>query len=143
MVNALNWFELPTADFDRAVTFYNAILDSQLQRVDFMGVPNAFFPYQQEGGVGGALIYEVDRKPTSEGARIFLNVNDKLDAVLSRIEMAGGSIVLPKTDIGQPGLIALIIDSEGNLVGRGGCCRGRSSHPERIGTPTRGTRRSQ
>jgi predicted enzyme related to lactoylglutathione lyase len=40
-----------------------------------------------------------------------------LDETLGRVEKAGGKIVMPKTDIGPPGFIAIVRDSEGNSVG--------------------------
>jgi predicted enzyme related to lactoylglutathione lyase len=38
-----------------------------------------------------------------------------LDASLARVAPAGGSVVLPKTDMGP--VIALLRDTEGNVVG--------------------------
>ena len=40
-----------------------------------------------------------------------------LQAMLDRVEEAGGSIVLPKTSIGDNGWMAYIMDSEGNKIG--------------------------
>jgi predicted enzyme related to lactoylglutathione lyase len=37
--------------------------------------------------------------------------------VVARVEPAGGQVVVPETPIGDPGTIAVIIDSEGNRVG--------------------------
>ncbi len=57
------------------------------------------------------------RKPSSDGALLYLNVNGRLDAVVDRIAQAGGEILVPKMDIGEPGFIALFRDTEGNVVG--------------------------
>jgi predicted enzyme related to lactoylglutathione lyase len=40
-----------------------------------------------------------------------------MDKVMSRVESAGGKIVVPKTSVDKYGNIAFIIDSEGNKVG--------------------------
>ena len=40
-----------------------------------------------------------------------------LSVALSKVEMAGGKIVLPKTSIGHNGFMAHIVDTEGNKVG--------------------------
>ncbi len=40
-----------------------------------------------------------------------------LDEVIGRVEKAGGKIVAPKFKLGEVGWIALIKDSEGNIVG--------------------------
>lgn len=116
MSNAINWFEIPAVNFDRAVAFYSTILNTKMRRELFMGTPNAFFPYGEEK-VGGAVIQQSGRKPGADGAIIYLNVSGQLDAVLSRVESAGGRIVTPKTDLGPVGMIATILDSEGNHVG--------------------------
>ena len=34
-----------------------------------------------------------------------------------QVEKAGGKMVMPKTDIGPPGFIAIMVDTEGNSVG--------------------------
>ncbi|MEW6307385.1 MAG: hypothetical protein AB1705_28365 [Verrucomicrobiota bacterium] len=48
---------------------------------------------------------------------IYLNVEGDLDGVLQRIPGAGGSIVKPRTSIGEHGFIAILKDTEGNVVG--------------------------
>jgi predicted enzyme related to lactoylglutathione lyase len=116
MPNALNWFELPVNDLDRATRFYETVLGTPLRREVFNGTPMAIFPYG-EGGVGGALLKSANRKPGSEGSLVYLDASDKLDACLARVEKAGGAIALPRTAIGENGFIALVRDSEGNLFG--------------------------
>ena len=51
------------------------------------------------------------------GVIVYLDADGTLDAGLARVERAGGQVILPKTDIGPPGFIALVRDTEGNLVG--------------------------
>ncbi len=36
---------------------------------------------------------------------------------MARVADAGGKVALPKTDIGAPGFIAILVDTEGNRVG--------------------------
>ena len=116
MNNAINWFELPARDHERAAKFYETILGAELRREVFFGTPNAIFPYDQ-GGVGGAVIASDSLQPTRGGALVYLNARGDIDGVLSRVEAAGGSIVSPKQQIGPMGYIAIIEDSEGNQVG--------------------------
>lgn len=115
MQNAINWFELFVTDLDRATRFYESALGISLRREEFGGTPMAIFMSAAEGAVGGALVKN-GQKPGG-GALVYLNANGKLDAVLGRIAKAGGEVVLPKTDIGDPGFIATVRDTEGNLVG--------------------------
>ena len=118
MKNALNWFEIPATDFDRAATFYNTILAVELRRGMSNGVMNGVFPYESgdQRSVGGSLVYDPNVKPSRDGITVYLNVDGKIDAVLSRVANAGGQVMLPKTDMGM-GFIAMIVDTEGNRVG--------------------------
>ena len=117
-MNAINWFEIPATDFDRAVTFYESLLQTQLNRMLFDGTPNALFPYA-EAGVGGAVVDAPYAKPSVDGAVVYLNAQNMsiLDEALKRAESLGGRIVMPKTDLGDVGYMALLIDTEGNRVG--------------------------
>ena len=112
--SALNWFELFVTDLKRAQTFYEQVLNTKLRLEDFGGMPNAIF---EAPGVAGSLVKHPSRKPSSDGTLLYLNCNGTLDACRSRVERAGGKVVMPKTDIGDPGFIALVVDTEGNTVG--------------------------
>jgi predicted enzyme related to lactoylglutathione lyase len=115
MINAVNWFEIPTTNLDRAVTFYETMLATRLRREVFGGTPHAVFRGDKDGA-GGALIQDARRKPSQEGTLVYLNANKDLDGCVKRATGAGGRIVLPKTDIGDPGFIAIVADTEGNHV---------------------------
>jgi len=117
-MNAITWFEIPAADFERAVRFYEQIYAQSLPRdASFSGLRMAMLPYQRPG-VGGCVIAMEQARPHADGVRVYLAAGDDLGLVLGRVEAAGGSIIMPKTllreDIGH---IALLQDSEGNIVG--------------------------
>jgi predicted enzyme related to lactoylglutathione lyase len=114
MKDAINWFELPVVDLARAKAFYERLLGTTLKPEVAGDIPMAIFP---QNNVSGALIKDARRKPTTDGALIYLNANGVLDACIARIESSGGKVLLPKTDIGDPGHIALFLDTEGNAVG--------------------------
>ena len=116
MANALDWFEIPTADLDRAVRFYEAVLAVSLKREVFERVPMAMFPFGDKS-TGGALVQDARRKPGADGVLIYLNTYGHLDACVQRVAKAGGAVLTPKVDIGEPGFIAIVRDSEGNVVG--------------------------
>lgn len=116
MSHAIDWFEISVADLARAQRFYELTLGSTLTRSDYARVPAAVFPGEKDH-VRGALIQDPKRKPGTGGAMVYLNATGKLDACLERVPSAGGDVVLPKTDIGEPGFIAIVRDTEGNLVG--------------------------
>ena len=58
-----------------------------------------------------------DEQPSTSGVTLYLNAPDGVDATLARVEAAGGKITRPKMSIGENGVIALILDTEGNEVG--------------------------
>jgi predicted enzyme related to lactoylglutathione lyase len=117
MANVLNWFEIPAADINRAIKFYSTIFGyTNMQPIDFGGFKMAFFPMEGEG-VGGALCHGTDYKPSQEGSLIYLNGDPDLALPLSKVESAGGKIILPKRQITEEyGYMALFFDSEGNRV---------------------------
>ncbi|PHN06929.1 VOC family protein [Flavilitoribacter nigricans] len=119
MKNAINWFEIPAKDFARAKGFYEAVFQSQLEPMNMEGDDNkmAIFPSDwNSGGVGGTLISGPGYEPSQSGALIYLNGGDDLAAPLSRVEAAGGKVLVPKTAIGPNGFIAQFTDTEGNRV---------------------------
>lgn len=119
--NALNWFEIPATDFDRAVTFYTAILAADLMPMD-MGSGDgtyrmAILPGDMDA-VGGAVVKGDGCNPSADGTIVYLNANPDLQHVLDRVPGAGGTVVVPKTQLPSDfGNFAMIIDSEGNRVG--------------------------
>jgi len=117
--NALNWFEIPAGDIDRATTFYENIFGIKMSRMDMMGNKMSMFPTDMmTGRIGGALVQSAMHFPSKEGAVIYLNGNPDVQQVLDRIPGAGGHIVMPKTKIGDDiGYMAFFHDSEGNHVG--------------------------
>ena len=116
MKNAIDWFEIFVTDLDRAKRFYELTLGVELKRDDYARVPGAIFPGAGEG-VSGGLVQDPKRTPGAGGSLVYLNASGKLDACLGRVASAGGEVVMPKTDIGDPGFIAVLRDTEGNLVG--------------------------
>lgn len=115
MSNAINWFELPAKNFDRAVKFYSDVLASELQLMDNPQMKMAFFPTKDQG-VGGCVTHGNGNMPNAEGTLVYLNGGEDLGIPLSRVEPAGGRVVMPKTSIGENGYMAIFMDTEGNRV---------------------------
>lgn len=117
---ALNWFEIPVRDIDRAQRFYETLLNRPLKR-EAMGpdTPMAIFPYAQETGVGGCLFGGPHTpKPSPDGTVVYLNAEPSLNVVLARLPEAGGKLLVPRTEVpGGMGFFAVLEDCEGNRVG--------------------------
>ena len=117
--NALNWFEIPVADIERAQRFYETLLARSLRREQMGPQTLAVFQYDNGDGVGGALLQSATAPaPGTDGSLVYLDAGPSLDAVLSRAGELGAKVLLPKLQLpGTIGFIAQIVDSEGNRVG--------------------------
>jgi hypothetical protein len=114
----ISWFEIPATDLNRATAFYEQILALTLNRANMGPTSLAVFPYDRPQATGGTLILGPGFKPAAEGSIVYLNANPSLDAVLARIEPAGGAIALPRTELpAGMGAYAHFLDTEGNRVG--------------------------
>lgn len=117
MPNALNWFEIPVSDFNRAKKFYETVLGTTIEPMP-MGPTTMGMLSSDENAVGGALVHGGDNAPSENGTMVYLNGGEDLSPMLARAQQAGCRIVVPKTDIGSGfGFYAQFIDSEGNKVG--------------------------
>lgn len=106
MAHAINWFEIPAKNFERAKTFYEAVLGIKMM-LPFPEMKYAMFPADmQNGEIGGGIVEEKGYEPSQTGALIYLNGGDDLSAPFSRVEAAGGKIIVPKTSIGANGFMA-------------------------------------
>lgn len=117
MTHAINWFEIPVTDYKRAKQFYENVLGKTITDMQMDGVEYGMLPYDnQNNGIGGGLIQSEQSKPSQDGVTVYLNGGDDLSTPLSRVEDAGGKVIMPKTAIGENGFIAQFIDSEGNRI---------------------------
>ncbi|MDB5137296.1 MAG: glyoxalase [Mucilaginibacter sp.] len=121
MRNTIYWVEIPAKDFVRAKKFYETIFDIEIGLVPMPRGKYGIFPLEMEAqGAGGAIVEGEGYEPSEKGSVIYLDRGDDLAIPLSKIEKAGGRILLPKTKNGangEFGFIAHFIDSEGNRVG--------------------------
>jgi len=119
MKNAVNWFEIPVIDYERAKKFYTTVLDCDIMdyHMPEKNMKYGMFPYDMESqGVGGAIVQMDEMKPSMDGSTIYLNGGDDLSVALSKVEAAGGKVFIPKTDIQENGFFAQFLDTEGNRV---------------------------
>lgn len=119
--NAVTWFSIPAADFNKSIEFYQSLLDIELQIVDLPGDSSAYakFPTQTETGVAGAVTSDPRYKKGGNGTGvvIYLACSD-IDGALSRVKGLGGDILSPKMPLpGDMGDVAVISDCEGNPLG--------------------------
>lgn len=117
--NALNWFEIPVSNFDRAKKFYETIFNYQMPENTMGPARMGFLLYDFPAGkVGGAIVYNPEfYTPSDNGSLIYLNCQPDLQIVLDKVEEAGGNTLMQKTPVApELGFWALIKDTEGNRV---------------------------
>ena len=116
--NSLNWFEIPANDIERTKKFYETIFSIEMESHEMNGTKMAFFPWTPGSGKAtGAVVQSDNHKSSMEGTIVYLNANPNMDEVLTRVEEAGGKVLVPKMNIGEHGNIAFVMDTEGNNVG--------------------------
>jgi hypothetical protein len=115
-VHLVGYFEIPVTDLDRAVAFYEGLLDVRLERAVVDGHPMALFPPAE--GVGqatGALAAGDSYVPSVDGTRVYFAVDD-VPEVLARGVAAGARVLYPPTSVGDGDEVAELEDSEGNRI---------------------------
>lgn len=120
MNNAISWFEIPADDLDRAQKFYEAIFGIQMIPMDMENMKMRMFPIDDPmTGIGGALVDSggFHKASSTDGPLVYLNGNPDVQLVLDKVADAGGSVIMPKTEISpEYGFMAVILDTEGNRI---------------------------
>lgn len=117
--NALNWFEIPVTDMQRAKHFYQTAFSVHMDDMNMPGMEMSAFPAEMGNGkVSGCLIKGDGRNPSTDGITLYLNANPDMSDILERIQGEGSQVLLGKTQISpEIGYMAFFIDSEGNKIG--------------------------
>ena len=90
-MNPVGWFEIYVDDMPRAKAFYEALLDTSLEPLEDVAA----------GGNSTMVYFSCQDCAVEE----------------SRAEAAGGKVMHSKFAIGPHGFIAIVADSEGNMIG--------------------------
>ncbi|RUS46178.1 glyoxalase [Cohnella sp. AR92] len=111
------WAEIPVSDMERAKAFYQRILQVELPSMPIGDSEYAFFPVREQTN-GGALVKGPNHTPSEEGVSLFLDGSPDLAVILSRVNEAGGQVIMQKTFAGDhAGYLGMFLDSEGNRIG--------------------------
>ena len=117
MDNPVGWFEIYVDDMARAKAFYERVFAVTLSPLDAPGMDMLTFPMKQDGsGATGALVRMTGVRPGAGGILIYFTCGDCAVEAAKAAE-AGGKVHKGKTSIGQYGHIALVGDTEGNMIG--------------------------
>ena len=84
MANAINWFEIPAADLNRAKSFYENVLGYELTLNEMGPLKMAMFPMEQGGsGSTATLIQAESYVPSHQGSMVSFSVED-IESSLAR-----------------------------------------------------------
>lgn len=113
MTKLISWVEIPTTDFERAVKFYNQVLNLELEPLDFGSEKMACFPNDE-----GAIIWAEGYQPSNQGAIISFYTKN-MESSLEKVWDLGGKVTKQKTKIEADGrgYFAHFTDCEGNRIG--------------------------
>ncbi len=116
--NVVGWFEIYVEDMNRAVKFYTALLQKgEFADFSFGNEQLMGFPFVEDGlYAAGALVKSEGWGPGKGGTMVYFH---SLDCALEagRAVENGGKLIQAKQAIGEHGFIALIEDTEGNIIG--------------------------
>jgi predicted enzyme related to lactoylglutathione lyase len=115
MAHQIVWCDILVTDLDRAIRFYSAVLGEPVKKEKFPEGSIGLLPFG-EREIGACLYLSNDNRPSSNGPRIYLNVQGRLDEAVAKVKGTGGKVIQPKHPIGPYGFRAIIEDSEGNRV---------------------------
>jgi hypothetical protein len=114
----IGFFDIPADDVGRAKKFYQSLLGWKIEPA------TSFFDKTQQrqniitgkpekGTMNRGGLY----KRHMPGPIMNFVIVEDLGAVLASVERLGGTIVMPKNPIKSVGLVAVIRDTEGNILG--------------------------
>ena len=118
-MNAVGWFDIYVSDMDRAVIFYEAVLETKLEKMDDPTGETQMMSFagdMQAYGAAGALVKTEHAKPGPGGTQVYFSV-EECATQQERVSDAGGTVIRPKFSIGQFGFVVLCKDTEGNMIG--------------------------
>ena len=117
MGNPVGWVEIYVDDMARAKAFYQAVFEVELTRLEDAEFEMWGFPMDHGAyGSSGSLIHCPGVKAGGNSTVAYFHSED-CAVQAERAVAAGGRIETAKKSIGQYGYIALVTDSENNLIG--------------------------
>jgi predicted enzyme related to lactoylglutathione lyase len=117
MANPANWFEIYVDDMSRAKEFYENVFGVKLTRLDNPDLEMLAFPSDQKSyGTSGALVRMPGFDAGASSTIIYFRCDD-CAVEAGKAAKSGGRIQKAKKSIGKYGYIALVVDTEGNMIG--------------------------
>lgn len=120
MNNPVGWFEIYVEDMERAINFYQTVLNITLEKLEapdgsdteMQAFPSSFEHY----GATGALVKMSGIDAGGNSTMVFFSCDNCANEE-ARVADAGGSVERAKFSIGEHGFCSIAVDSEGNRFG--------------------------
>lgn len=119
-MNKVTYFEIPATDMAKAEDFYSKVFGWELKkmgegytRMISAGTTDDGVTSTDTGAINGGLQQRGER---AKAPTVVISTDD-IDGVLEKIAQNGGTIVVPKDDMGGMGWYAQFEDPEGNRIG--------------------------
>lgn len=115
--NPVRWFEIYVQDMPRAKAFYESVFQVKLERLNAPEPEMWAFPMTMgAAGTAGALVKMKDGPSGGNSVLIYFSCAD-CAVEAARVAKSGGRVEREKSSIGEYGYIALVRDTEGNMIG--------------------------
>ncbi len=115
--NPVCWFEIYVDDMARAKAFYETVFQTTLEKLHSDDIEMWAFPMHSDlWGAGGSLVKMEGFSAGRNSTLVYFSCDD-CAIEQARAEKAGGQLQRGKFSIGQYGFIALVLDTEGNMIG--------------------------
>ncbi len=115
--HAVGWFEIYVQDMDRARSFYETVFSTRLERLESPEIEMWAFPMHRDApGAPGALVRMPGYPSGGNSTLVYFTCAD-CAVEAERAAGSGGAIFKDKFSIGPYGFVALVTDTEGNMIG--------------------------
>jgi len=116
-VNPVRWFEIYVQNMARAKDFYEAVFQVKLERLNNPDLEMWSFPMTMENmGCSGSLVKMNGVSSGGNSVLVYFACED-CAVEAARVAKFGGRVEKEKFSIGEYGYIALVRDTEGNMIG--------------------------
>lgn len=121
--NPVCWFEIYVQDMHRAKRFYEGVLQTTLSALPNPNPDESpdmemwAFPMDMQGNGAAGTLVKMPGMPCGGNSTLVYFACEDCAVEAGRVAAHGGKVFKPKMSIGEHGHIALVTDTEGNMVG--------------------------
>lgn len=110
------WIEIPVSNIERAAKFYGTLFDTRFEIIPGNTGSISVMALPPDVPVGVSLNKTTNFEPGAKGPAVGFAAGNEIEALLGRVEPAGGRIITRRGELTLPGnYFASVEDSEGNI----------------------------